>query len=108
MNFGDFKDGKAQQPLPPSLAANEADLGRFMELCNKTCARVLELVALGLGVSILTFLFSYHCYPFTAIIRGKMINAWFLCISQTTRVPETTLCYLSSFSTLADIDSFMM
>ncbi|KAL2011534.1 hypothetical protein VTN00DRAFT_4252 [Thermoascus crustaceus] len=50
MNFGEFKDGKAQQPLPPSLAPHEADLGRFMELCNKTCARVLELIALGLGI----------------------------------------------------------
>lgn len=63
MNFGEFKDGKAQQPLPPSFAAHEAELGRFMELCNRTCARVLELLALGLGVSI-------HTYIHTCLFDG--------------------------------------
>ncbi|OXV10073.1 hypothetical protein Egran_02170 [Elaphomyces granulatus] len=50
MNFGDFKDGKAQQPLPPSLAAFEPDLNRFSSLCNKTCARILQLLALALEI----------------------------------------------------------
>ncbi|KKK24522.1 hypothetical protein AOCH_004393 [Aspergillus ochraceoroseus] len=50
MNFGEFKDGKAQQPLPPSLAPQETQIGHFAELCNKTCARILKLLALGLQI----------------------------------------------------------
>ncbi|KAJ5120672.1 Oxoglutarate/iron-dependent dioxygenase [Penicillium bovifimosum] len=50
MNFGDFKDGKAQQPLPPSLSPHEAEINSFAELCNKTCNRVLTLLALGLEI----------------------------------------------------------
>lgn len=50
MNFGDFKDGKAQQPLPPSLTPYEAEINGFAELCNKTCTRILTLLALGLEV----------------------------------------------------------
>ncbi|CAL5870702.1 uncharacterized protein PFLUO_LOCUS4942 [Penicillium psychrofluorescens] len=48
MNFGDFKDGKAQQPLPPSLVPHEAEINGFAALCNKTCNRILNLLALGL------------------------------------------------------------
>ncbi|KAJ5939144.1 hypothetical protein N7466_002278 [Penicillium verhagenii] len=48
MNFGDFKDGKAQQPLPPSLAPHESEIHGFAELCNKTCNRILTLLSLGL------------------------------------------------------------
>lgn len=50
MNFGDFKDGKAQQPLPPSLTPHEAEISDFATLCNKTCNRILTLLALGLEV----------------------------------------------------------
>lgn len=50
MNFDEFKDGKAQQPLPPSLAPHEAEIGHFASLCNKTCNRILKLLALGLQV----------------------------------------------------------
>lgn len=50
MNFGDFKDGKAQQPLPPSLAPHEEEINGFANLCNKTCTRILTLLALGLQV----------------------------------------------------------
>ncbi|KAJ5719421.1 hypothetical protein N7493_007876 [Penicillium malachiteum] len=48
MNFGDFKDGKAQQPLPASLAPHESEINDFAQLCNKTCTRILNLLALGL------------------------------------------------------------
>ena len=54
MNFGEFKDGKAQQPLPKTLAPHEADISRFTDLCRNTCDRVLTLLALGLGVCHLT------------------------------------------------------
>ncbi|GAB1214481.1 hypothetical protein ATERTT37_003644 [Aspergillus terreus] len=49
-NFAEFKDGKAQQPLPASLAPHEAEIGHFSELCNKTCNRILTLLALGLDI----------------------------------------------------------
>ncbi|KAJ5881233.1 uncharacterized protein N7473_012286 [Penicillium subrubescens] len=48
MNFGDFKDGKAQQPLPASLAPHESEIYDFAQLCNKTCKRILTLLSLGL------------------------------------------------------------
>lgn len=51
MNFGDFKDGKAQQPLPASLAPHESEIHGFAKLCNKTCNRILTLLSLGLEVS---------------------------------------------------------
>lgn len=51
MNFGEFKDGKAQQPIPPALVPYEGELYNFSELCNKTCSRILKLMALGLEVS---------------------------------------------------------
>ena len=50
LNFGDFKDGKAQQPLPPSLTQHESEISGFANLCNKTCNRILNLLALGLEV----------------------------------------------------------
>ncbi|OAX79821.1 hypothetical protein ACJ72_05853, partial [Emergomyces africanus] len=48
MNFGEFKNNKAQQELPKSLVPHEAELARFMDLCRKTCNRILALLALGL------------------------------------------------------------
>lgn len=50
MNFGEFTDGKAQQPLPPSLASHEAALNRFGVLCHELCIKLLRLFALGLKV----------------------------------------------------------
>ncbi|KAI9928246.1 hypothetical protein ASPWEDRAFT_38950 [Aspergillus wentii DTO 134E9] len=50
MNFGEFKDGKAQQPLPPSLAPHESEIKDFSSLCIKTCDRILNLLALGLEI----------------------------------------------------------
>ncbi|PYH44587.1 putative oxidoreductase, 2OG-Fe(II) oxygenase family [Aspergillus saccharolyticus JOP 1030-1] len=49
-NFGEFIDSKAQQPLPPALAPHESEIAHFADLCQKTCARVLTLLALGLGI----------------------------------------------------------
>ncbi|RAK79812.1 putative oxidoreductase, 2OG-Fe(II) oxygenase family [Aspergillus fijiensis CBS 313.89] len=49
-NFGEFINNQAQQPLPPALAPHEAEIAHFAELCQKTCARVLTLLALGLGI----------------------------------------------------------
>ncbi|KAI9045168.1 putative oxidoreductase, 2OG-Fe(II) oxygenase family [Aspergillus affinis] len=49
-NFGEFKNGKAQQPLPPSLASHESEINHFTDLCHKTCDRILKLLALGLQI----------------------------------------------------------
>ncbi|KAJ6119684.1 hypothetical protein N7523_003964 [Penicillium sp. IBT 18751x] len=59
MNFGDFVNGKAQQPLPASLAPHESEIHDFATLCNKTCTRILNLLALGLEVP-QDFLTSRH------------------------------------------------
>lgn len=50
MNFGEFRNGKAQQPLPPSLTPHEAEVDHFSTLCSKTSNQILTLLALGLGV----------------------------------------------------------
>ncbi|KAH8696206.1 putative oxidoreductase [Talaromyces proteolyticus] len=50
LNLGEFKDGKLQQPLPPALADDEPEIAHFATLCNKTCAAVLRLLALGLEI----------------------------------------------------------
>ena len=49
-NLGEFADGKAQQPLPPSLALHEAELNQFGVLCHGLCIKLLRLFALGLRV----------------------------------------------------------
>lgn len=59
MNFGDFVNGKAQQPLPASLGPHESEIHDFATLCNKTCTRILNLLALGLEVP-QDFLTSRH------------------------------------------------
>ncbi|PKY03587.1 putative oxidoreductase [Aspergillus campestris IBT 28561] len=48
MNFGEFQNGKAQQPLPQSLSTHEAEIAHFADLCTRTCNRILKLLALGL------------------------------------------------------------
>ncbi|GCB21968.1 UPF0676 protein C1494.01 [Aspergillus awamori] len=50
-NFGEFtNNNKAQQPLPASLIPHETEIAQFASLCNKTCTRILTLLALGLGI----------------------------------------------------------
>ncbi|SLM38309.1 Oxoglutarate/iron-dependent dioxygenase [Lasallia pustulata] len=49
-NFGEFIDGRAQQPMPKALALNEADLSRFADLCHALCIKLLKLFALGLDI----------------------------------------------------------
>jgi len=48
--MNEFKDGKAQQPLPPPLLENQAELDEFWKHCVKLCQRVLELFATGLQI----------------------------------------------------------
>lgn len=50
MNFGEFVNGKAQQPLPPSLEDHEAEIYDFQTHCNNLLLRLLKLFAIGLKV----------------------------------------------------------
>jgi hypothetical protein len=50
MNFGEFKGGKAQQPLPPSLIDHEEDLDKFHKYCHEMMLKILRLFSIGLKV----------------------------------------------------------
>ncbi|PTB42313.1 uncharacterized protein TrAFT101_008597 [Trichoderma asperellum] len=49
-NFGEFVDGKAQQPLPPTIASDEPEINAFADSCHKLCKKLLHLLGIGLGV----------------------------------------------------------
>jgi hypothetical protein len=50
-NFGEFADGKAQQPLPSDLVPDEPQINAFADSCHDLCQKLLYLLGLGLGVS---------------------------------------------------------
>lgn len=50
MNFGEFMDGKPQQPLPEVLSSREVDLNAFQTYCNNLMLKILTLFAIGLNV----------------------------------------------------------
>ncbi|RKL34643.1 hypothetical protein BFJ72_g9097 [Fusarium proliferatum] len=49
-NFGEFADGKAQQPLPSDLVSDEPQISAFANSCHDLCQKLLYLLGLGLGV----------------------------------------------------------
>lgn len=50
-NFGEFKDGKAQQPLPSTLVgAKEGRISTFFDLCYEMTLKLNTLFGIGLGV----------------------------------------------------------
>lgn len=49
-NFGEFINGKAQQPLPEPIVPHEAQFSAFADLCHALCNKLLYLLGLGLGV----------------------------------------------------------
>jgi isopenicillin N synthase-like dioxygenase len=49
-NFGEFKNGKAAQPLPKPLQQHEDFIGRFIDQCHALCNRVLELFGKALEI----------------------------------------------------------
>ncbi|WYZ38663.1 hypothetical protein EsH8_III_000577 [Colletotrichum jinshuiense] len=59
-NFGEFKDGKAQQPLPPTIQPDEPFLNFFRDQCHALCLELLELLGIGLEVDPPTFFSSAH------------------------------------------------
>ncbi|KAI9718406.1 MAG: hypothetical protein M1812_004127 [Candelaria pacifica] len=50
LNFGEFVNGKAQQPIPESLIAHEKELSDFADQCHCLCIKILKLFALGLKI----------------------------------------------------------
>ncbi|CAK7267019.1 hypothetical protein SEPCBS119000_002329 [Sporothrix epigloea] len=61
-NFGEFVNGKAQQPLPAELAADESEsqIGVFFDLCYRLCLKLNDLLGIGLGVSPPDFFTAAH------------------------------------------------
>ncbi|KAG6008053.1 hypothetical protein E4U21_005066 [Claviceps maximensis] len=57
-NFGEFINHKAQQPIPPTVAADEARFSAFANLCRALCLKILTL--LGQGLQVNTFFSSAH------------------------------------------------
>ncbi|KAJ4147940.1 hypothetical protein LMH87_002433 [Akanthomyces muscarius] len=49
-NIGLFKDGEPQQPLPPTIVADQARLEAFRDACTAMCTKLLLLIGNGLGV----------------------------------------------------------
>ncbi|KAM3451386.1 hypothetical protein MY3296_005329 [Beauveria thailandica] len=49
-NIGLFKDGKPQQPLPPTIVPDQARLEAFRDVCTAMCSKLLRLIGNGLGV----------------------------------------------------------
>ncbi|KAI8714493.1 Fe2OG dioxygenase domain-containing protein [Fusarium sp. LHS14.1] len=49
-NFGEFVNGKAQQPLPSDMVPHEPRISAFADSCHNLCQKLLYLLGLGLGV----------------------------------------------------------
>ncbi|CEJ80871.1 hypothetical protein VHEMI01030 [[Torrubiella] hemipterigena] len=49
-NFGEFINGKADQPLPPTIQPDEDDLYTFRESCQALCMKLLGLLGQGLQI----------------------------------------------------------
>lgn len=49
-NFGEFIDGKAQQPFPKTMLQDEPQISAFSDSCRTLCSKILYLLGLGLGV----------------------------------------------------------
>ncbi|KIX08257.1 uncharacterized protein Z518_02913 [Rhinocladiella mackenziei CBS 650.93] len=68
-NIGEFHDGKPQQPMPAFLEKHIKELAEFERTCKTFCDRVLDLLALGLGVEEPNFFSSRHTQPSGCTVR---------------------------------------
>ncbi|KAK3327725.1 hypothetical protein B0T19DRAFT_422612 [Cercophora scortea] len=59
-NFGEFINGKAQQPLPASIASHESQISAFRDLCYNMCLKINTLLGIGLGVNPPDFFTQAH------------------------------------------------
>ncbi|KAK4203917.1 hypothetical protein QBC40DRAFT_274140 [Triangularia verruculosa] len=59
-NFGEFIHGKADQPIPATIAPYESQINDFGELCYKLCLKINTLLGIGLQVSPPDFFTNAH------------------------------------------------
>ncbi|KAK4157594.1 hypothetical protein C8A00DRAFT_29438 [Chaetomidium leptoderma] len=59
-NFGEFVDNKAQQPIPPTIAADQPDISAFRDLCYNLSLKLNTLLGIGLGVNPPDFFTTAH------------------------------------------------
>lgn len=59
-NFGEFVDGKAQQPIPDTIAQYEGQVGAFRDLCYQMCLKINTLLGIGLQVDPPDFFTAAH------------------------------------------------
>ncbi|KAK3325563.1 hypothetical protein B0H66DRAFT_129000 [Apodospora peruviana] len=59
-NFGEFIDGKAQQPIPPTISEHEGQISAFRDLCHGVCLKINTLLGIGLEVNPPSFFASAH------------------------------------------------
>ncbi|KAK3378486.1 hypothetical protein B0H63DRAFT_248598 [Podospora didyma] len=59
-NFGEFVDGQAQQPIPPTIAPYEAQICAFRDLCYEMSLRINTLLGIGLEVDPPDFFSAAH------------------------------------------------
>lgn len=67
-NFGEFVDGKAQQPVPAALAPHEGEVSDIFDKCRGLAVRILYLLGVGLEVRPLRLTPRY--------ISPKQKNVW--------------------------------
>ncbi|KAK4188222.1 hypothetical protein QBC35DRAFT_451514 [Podospora australis] len=61
-NFGEFVDGKADQPIPPTIAEEEDQINEFRELCYQLCLKINTLLGIGLQVTPPDFFRDAHLH----------------------------------------------
>ncbi|KAL1867560.1 hypothetical protein VTK73DRAFT_4084 [Phialemonium thermophilum] len=59
-NFGEFNEGKAQQPLPSTFVPYESQVSRFRDLCYNVCLKINTLLGIGLKVQPTDFFTTAH------------------------------------------------
>ncbi|KAK4041696.1 hypothetical protein C8A01DRAFT_34299 [Parachaetomium inaequale] len=59
-NFGEFIDNKAQQPIPPTIAADEPRVSAFRDLCYNLSLKLNTLLGIGLEVTPASFFTTAH------------------------------------------------
>ncbi|KAL2019625.1 hypothetical protein VTK56DRAFT_9440 [Thermocarpiscus australiensis] len=59
-NFGEFINGKAQQPIPPTIAPDESRISAFHDLCYNLCLKLNTLLGIGLEVNPPDFFTAAH------------------------------------------------
>lgn len=100
MNLGEFSNGKAQQPLLPSLASHEAKLSYFEVLCRALSIELLRLFAVGLKVGVSVYP-SYTTPDNLQIDPMKGGEHWFSSRHDPSKGPTGSILRLLHYPSLA-------